>query len=227
MMKDKHWFKFYPDKWMGDIELRMCTPMARALLIDLMAISFPTGIFSLKKREEKKQFLRQIGYTPAKFERSLNELLDKSRVVFDEKLQKFYIPRMRKDHEIYEKSSKNGKLGGNPVLQGVNPTSQTPLKAEVDIEEEVDIEVFTPVQRLLSRLETLCVINSVNLVEVSQMLEKVPPEDYDRFIDRCKEIQTGQDNSPGMSRYKAINLIPNALQTLETQTPKECKPKRL
>jgi len=136
MKKEKHWFKFYPDKWMGDIELRTCTPIARALLIDLMSISFPNGIFDLKQREEKKQFIRQIGYTPIKFERSLGELLNKSRIVFDKKLDKFYIPKMRKDHEEYEKAQQNGRLGGNPNVLGVNPPLNPPLNPEVEEEEE-------------------------------------------------------------------------------------------
>lgn len=38
-----YWFKFYRQQWLGNIRLRSCSPEARALLIDLMAMSDGDG----------------------------------------------------------------------------------------------------------------------------------------------------------------------------------------
>lgn len=86
-------------------------------------------------------------------------------------------------------------------------------------------DAFSPTTILLSKLETVCAINSENAQEVAQMVAKIPEADHPAFIYRCQEIQN-KLTEDGLSRYKAINLIPTALQTLnqiEEEIPEEMK----
>lgn len=217
MAKEKHWFKFYPDKWMGDIELRTCTPMARALLIDLMSISFPEGIFDLKTSEEKKQFIRQIGYTPIKFERSLSELLNKKRVVFDETLQKFFIPKMRKDHEEYEKAQRNGKKGGNPNIKRVNPSLNPEIDIEVEVEEEVDRVNITPIQKFASQFQTKAVLTGANtaisIALLKSFIKERGEDQIPRFLTLCDKAQKKLTNDR-LHKMGPEKLIKTVLQEM-------------
>jgi hypothetical protein len=89
---------------------------------------------------------------------------------------------------------------------------------EKSIEEER--RGFHPITLLISELETICAINSGNRKEVVDMVKQIPEELWPRFIERCKEIQ-GKLKSDGLSPYKAINLIPTAMQSLDAGAEKD------
>lgn len=186
MPTNRTWFKFHADKWMGDIELRMCSPIARSLLIDLMAISFPSGSFSLKKGTEKRQFLKQIGFKPKQFERSLNELLNKKRIILDENEDVFYIPRMRNDYKQSLKGQQNGALGGNPALSGVNPQGTkrvNPDKNKNKNNKEVrGYHLFG---------EIFGILTPNQMTEVLPILKQA--KDIDRFVEQARRIYNQAD----------------------------------
>lgn len=91
------------------------------------------------------------------------------------------------------------------------------LGKDKGIGEAPEEDGFSPTTILLSKLETVCTINSENNQEVARMVMNVPEEDHQKLVDRCKEMQDKLIED-GLSRYKAINLIPTALQTLNQQS---------
>ena len=210
-MKEKHWYKMYPDKWMGSRELRSCSIEARGLLVELMNISFPEGRFEIDGAEGIKEICSYIGIRKSKFLKVLCELLDKKRIVSVTKLPKsgdrvsfpcnksvnFYeIPRMIKEHENTVIASEHGKKGGSPKLKTLkgtlNPTLKNPLKLEQEQEEEIEVDFLKTFEDIAGGLPS----------DMSRMSEIK--------LDDCKTIQRNLIND-GLTPCSPDTLLKKAL----------------
>ena len=128
-MSKKPWLKFDAEAWLSDPHLRMCSPAAQGLLINLMAIAHganPYGYLVNGTLAINEQNIGKImAWNRQTVGKAWAELVLHGRTV-EAECGLWYIPRMVKDNEESAKHSANGAKGGNPSLLGVNP----PLKAE-------------------------------------------------------------------------------------------------
>ncbi len=118
------WFKLYAKDWTGDAELRLCSPAARGLLADIMAICHQGNPYGYLKRGNADEFTEKelcaiLHYRPAEYRRLYDELVDRSRILEDD--VGVYVPRLVKEHAKTEMFRAKGSLGGNPDLMGKRP----------------------------------------------------------------------------------------------------------
>lgn len=121
----KHpWFKFDADAWGADPHLRMCSPAAHGLLINLMAIAHGADPYGFIVNGDLVIDQHNMGKVMAWNRQTVGkawaELEQHGRIVLSE-VGSWYIPRMVRDYEQAIIDSKNGSKGGNPKLVGVNP----------------------------------------------------------------------------------------------------------
>ena len=128
-MSKQPWLKFDAEAWLSDPHLRMCSPAAQGLLINLMAIAHganPYGYLVNGTLAINDQNIGKIlAWNRQTVGKAWAELVLHGRTV-EAECGLWYIPRMVKDHAESAKHSANGAKGGNPLLLGVKP----PLKAE-------------------------------------------------------------------------------------------------
>ena len=132
-MSKQPWLKFDAEAWLSDPHLRMCSPAAQGLLINLMAIAHganPYGYLVNGTLAINDQNIGKImAWNRQTVGKAWAELVLHGRTV-EAECGLWYIPRMVKDHAESAKHSANGAKGGNPSLIGVNPPLKAPLKAE-------------------------------------------------------------------------------------------------
>jgi hypothetical protein len=131
------WFKFYPDKWTGDLELQSCSLEARGYWIDLIAIMHranPYGTLCISGKEPPHKVIGSlVGCHPSKSKKLLKELESKNVAKRDEN-GFIYSQFLRELKDKREVAQEYGKQGGNPQLvKGrVNPPVNPPVKLEVE-----------------------------------------------------------------------------------------------
>lgn len=112
-------FQFYPMDWLGDVNLRMCSPAARGLWIDLMCIMTRTQTYGYLAIHSEfigvSSLVKLTGIPFRTLDKLLTELLDNGVARKDEK-GIIYSKRMVKDQALRLKRRAAGKLGGNPLL---------------------------------------------------------------------------------------------------------------
>lgn len=139
------WFKFRPDYWLTDPELRLCSGRARGALIDTMSLMHYSSKYGFLLTNESKADLTQVAKQlvwPAKtYQNAIKELLDNGVLEQDEQ-GVIYCPRMVSDREKRERGIEDGKKGGNPKLkpQGVNPPAPKRVNPETDTDKEQEKE---------------------------------------------------------------------------------------
>lgn len=135
-MSDRPWLKLWKKDYLGDIELRLCDPASRGLLVDYMCIADdgqPRGYIT---RRDGTAFTEQeLADTCCKSDvgtyRKLHaSLVDRHRIVLDPKLKRYFIPRAVKDAVKSEQAIQSGKKGGNPKLTSTSDIMKLP--AELD-----------------------------------------------------------------------------------------------
>jgi hypothetical protein len=145
----KHsWFKFWHKEWLVDPELRICSPAARGVWIDLicvMANSSEPGILLVAGRPASEEDISKLTGIPDKrvIKRLLAEL-EANGVASRDSRGAVLSRKMCRMHVEWLQSSADGRGGGNPLLNiyrdltavGVNPPLNHPLKAEEEEEEE-------------------------------------------------------------------------------------------
>ena len=73
----KQYFPFYPDRWLTSRRLRVCSPAARGVLIDLMAMAWEDGG---KVCEELDVLASSMGLSPDALQGLLDELTRRERI---------------------------------------------------------------------------------------------------------------------------------------------------
>jgi hypothetical protein len=148
--KDKQpWFKFYPQDWRGDAELRSCSIGARGLWAEMLCIMHqadPYGHLLINgKPVLPRQLAKLAGISDAECMKFILEL--ESAGVYSRADDKtVYSRRMVRDKAKAEQAKLWGKGGGNPDLKGqdkgrVNPQDnprdipQSTRKPDFDVAE--------------------------------------------------------------------------------------------
>ena len=158
MSKTRRWSKWWWQDWQRDPALRMCSPAARGIWMDMLAIMFdaePCGHLVVNGRAPNERQLAAVCGT------NINELkfclaeLEEAGVFSRTEDGVIFNRRMVRDKAESDEAVKNGKLGGNPalterrppqkieVIKGVNPPHNGAVKQDSQAEglEEADCSV--------------------------------------------------------------------------------------
>jgi hypothetical protein len=130
------WLKFSPTAWRSDTRLRLCSPAARGLWIELICVMHecePYGhLLPGGKNPDHRAIAKLTGIAPQTCFKLLAEL-EKNQVFSLTNSYVIFSRRMVRDHQNSLRDKDNGKLGGNPnIPRGVNPD----LKAK-NLEERI------------------------------------------------------------------------------------------
>lgn len=124
-MKNKNPYPFNSAWWLGNIELRSCNPLSRALLIDLMCImaeSKKYGYLAVKGSDAAFESIKNYtGMEETELQVNLNSLLHKKLIAWDKEKLFYYCPSMLKRKKKMDKRKHEGAKGGNPQLTGIKP----------------------------------------------------------------------------------------------------------
>ena len=148
------WGKFWWDDWLNDIDLRPCSPAARALWIDMLCLMSRGDPYGHLTFHGKPMPVKRLGAISGMPERACLAMLDELREahVFSETIDGIiFSRRMVRDKAASDAGKKNGKGGGNPNLTGGDKaTSDAQVKGmrkgdgltpPVKLEEEREAEV--------------------------------------------------------------------------------------
>ena len=129
--KKKPWFKFFPNDWLSDPTLRICTPAARGLWIDCVALMHqadPYGHLLVNGKPPSERQLAVLTALTIDEVQTLLAELETAGVYSRTEDGIIYSRRMVRDHRISEKNRSNGALGGNPKLKGKRKSKPKPKK---------------------------------------------------------------------------------------------------
>jgi hypothetical protein len=134
-VKKKPWMQFYPADWRAEPRLRMCSLAARGLWIDLMTYMHegePYGHFTIEGLAPDLDGMASLVSRPLdEVEKALAEL-EAKRVFSRTESGVIFSRRMVRDRQKAEADADNGKLGGNPKLNGgLTPPDNGGLKAQI------------------------------------------------------------------------------------------------
>lgn len=116
----KESFAFYPQDWMSDSRLRLCSAGARGLWIDIMCLMYLSserGYLLIDDTVlDEKMLQKTLGYDAQEFDVFFTELIKYKIIKKDEK-NRYFCKTMVNAQQLSEKRSTSGKLGGNPNLR--------------------------------------------------------------------------------------------------------------
>ena len=144
-MKLKPWFKFYAQDWKGEQALRLCSPAAHGLLINLMAMAHDCDPYGYLKVSgiaiTSDMAAKMLCWEKEETQSAWDELVAMKRIIQDDE-GCWLIQRMVKDHAFAEQASDAGKKGWNvKTNKGTNKaTPKGTLKPEGDKETEGESE---------------------------------------------------------------------------------------
>lgn len=144
VLKHNPWFKFWPQDWLTDIELRSCSSAQRGTLIDLMCVAHRGDDYGVILSDDtpvaRKMLAKCLSLTERTLNNHLTSLLQMSRICRTDDGQLF-IKRMVEDHRKSLINSDNGKKGGRvSVKPPLKPEKKRVEKKRV---EEKPAVVFT------------------------------------------------------------------------------------
>lgn len=116
---DYNWSKFKWRDWQGDPALRMCSPAARGVWMDMLAIMFeatPRGELLVNGRQPTMAQLGSVFGVAEKVARSLVDELENCGVFSRTESNVIYSRRMVRDKALSDTGRAYGSTGGNPAL---------------------------------------------------------------------------------------------------------------
>ncbi len=125
-MTEHRWTKFWWQDWQRDPALRMCSPGARGVWMDMLAIcsdAHPKGHLLVNNRPPTVRQLASVFGCSENQARSYIKELEEAGVFSRTDEAVIYNRRMVRDNAVSEKAREDGKRGGNPSLK----SSKTPL----------------------------------------------------------------------------------------------------
>lgn len=181
-----HYLKFYPESWIAEIGLRMCSLAARGLWIDLichMAKSPEHGVLLTMagKPITDGQIAAFVGIEPNVVREALRELED-NRVLSRRPDGAIFSRRMVKDHAEYTEQSANGRKGARLKRGGLEGTLEGTPQGTLEATHQGTLQPFVG-SRLL-------VLGSDS--EDQDPHEKVGPE-FPKALDRPDVRQAWAD----------------------------------
>lgn len=131
--------KFIWADWLLDQALRRCSPAARALWIDMLALSVraePVGVLADGNAElTAADVARAAGMNKKSAARLIGEL-ERNGVFSRDERGRIYSRRLVREHRARQCNKANGSRGGNPQLAAKNAAAPVnPLKLEVKSQE--------------------------------------------------------------------------------------------
>jgi len=118
------WLKWYPRDWRADPRLQLCSLGARGLWLELIGFmheSEPYGHLVLGEGFVTDKRIAVLVGAPVALVKKCMEELEKNGVFSLDSEGRIFSRRMVRDHAQACKDKRNGKLGGNPTVMGVNP----------------------------------------------------------------------------------------------------------
>lgn len=191
----KESFAFYPEDWMSDSRLRLCSPGARGLWIDilcLMYLSNERGYLLINDTVLDEEMLQKtLGYEAKEFDNYFTELMRYQIIKKDEK-NRYFCKRIVNAQQLSEKRSASGKLGGNPNLKLLVKQKSNLVKQNENLLKQ---------NPNLDKQNEILDKQNGNLVKQNQILvkqnEKIAPiYIYNNInnIDNIKSIDIGNNN---------------------------------
>lgn len=116
------WMKFFPTDWRSDPRLRMCSPAARGLWIDMLCLMHeaePYGHLLVSGVAPSDTQLSMLTATPAEQLPDLKAELEDAGVFSRNGKGVIYSRRMTRDEKRRQIARRNGKSGGNPSLSKI------------------------------------------------------------------------------------------------------------
>lgn len=190
----KESFAFYPQDWMSDSRLRLCSAGARGLWIDilcLMHLSNERGYLLIDDTVLDEQMLqKRLGYDAQEFDDCFTELRRYNIIKKDEN-NRYFCKRIVNAQLLSEKRSMSGKLGGNPnLVKQMVKQNENLLKQNPNLDKQNEI---------LDK-------QNGNLVKQNEILvkqnEKKPPIYIYNNIDNIKSIDIGYNNQIPLGNNK-------------------------
>jgi hypothetical protein len=143
-MKRKPWLKFHTQDWLADSHLRMCSPVAHGLLINLISIAhsgdpyghLTNGGMAIGPHEASKI----LSWNKQTISKAWAELDRNGRIVQSDDMV-WYIPRMVKDNAYSLRQSGLGKKGGNPTLKAPLKAPLNPEQRRIELEQESETDI--------------------------------------------------------------------------------------
>ena len=112
-------FQFYPEDWLSNIKLQLCSMTAQGLLINLICLMHQSEKYGYLlingSQPDHKMVMKLLRMNYKTFNKALNELLSCGVLKEDEE-GVIYCKRMVKDEYIRNVRRESGKRGGNPAL---------------------------------------------------------------------------------------------------------------
>ena len=137
-MSEKQWMKFYPERWLSDPKLRMCSLAARGLLIDLMSVAHADGGWL---KNDPKTYQRLFMTHHKTFSSAWQELVKEERILWSKPQGFWYIKRMVEEHDYYLQQKALGVKGAakkKAMLESI--TLKAPLKGTLQPDKEEEKE---------------------------------------------------------------------------------------
>jgi hypothetical protein len=125
------WFKFYPDAWLADELLTMCSMAARGLLAAVMCLMHRSRLYGYLlvagKAPTDAELTRLVRATSAAEVRRLRTELIERGVLSVTADGILYSRRMVRAARRAAEGREHGRLGGNPALRALTTPQQRPL----------------------------------------------------------------------------------------------------
>ncbi len=112
-------FQFYPEDWLSNVKLQLCSMTAQGLLINLMCLMHQSEKYGYLlingSQTNHKQLIKLLRMHHKTFNKALSELIS-CGVLKEDENGVLYCKRMVDDNRLREIRREAGKLGGNPHL---------------------------------------------------------------------------------------------------------------
>lgn len=185
----KESFAFYPQDWMSDSRLRLCSAGARGLWIDIMCLMYLSserGYLLIDDTVlDEKMLQKTLGYDAQEFDVFFTELIKYKIIKKDEK-NRYFCKTMVNAQQLSEKRSTSGKLGGNPNLRVLVKQNDVLVASLVKQNQNLD------------KQNDILVKQTGSLVKQNEILVKqngkTPPIYIYNNIDNIKSIDIGNNN---------------------------------
>lgn len=133
MSATRRWTKWWWQDWQRDPALRMCSPAARGIWMDMLAIMHdaePCGHLLVNGKKPTPRQLASVCGTTEKDVLSAIEELEDAGVFSRSEGGAIVSRRMVRDKAAHDEGVKNGKTGGNPKLKEGDKPKRTRTKKQ-------------------------------------------------------------------------------------------------
>jgi len=117
-MSRNSWFKFYPNDWLSDPNLKLCSYEAKGIWMDLICYAHNSekyGFLVINSKNFDKKMIKKVLNLKKSGIKSFLELIENGVIGIAED-GAFYSRRLLKEKKLADESREHGRKGGNPKL---------------------------------------------------------------------------------------------------------------